>query len=310
MTRILVTGVRGFIGRALADELGKRGHEVIGSERTPESAAITGVRRMVSGDLFDREQTARIVAEAAAEVVVHLAARGVGMVADRRVDAFARDVTMTADLVAALRSSAARHLIFASSAAVYAAGSDAPIRETSEIRPASEYGAAKAAGEAHVRAFADASRAATVLRFANVIGAGELRPSVVSQISRQIAEAEQGGAATIRHGRLDEGRDFIDVADIASAIAACCELDASGVNTFNVGKGRAIAISDVVRMLAELARTPVRFEVDPSLVRSGPPSRIALDSSALRARVRWRPEIPLERSLAATLEFWRAAAVR
>jgi GDP-4-dehydro-6-deoxy-D-mannose reductase len=181
-----------------------------------------------------------------------------------------------------------------------------PLAETAAIRPQSPYGASKAAAEALIRDFAQGSRAATVLRFANVVGPGERRPSVVSSVSRQIAEIESGkGGVSVRHGRLDEARDLVDVRDVARAIAACCQSDPSGARTYNVGTGNAVAISDVVYSLVGMARVPVRLELDPTLVRAGPASRVALNPSALRAAAGWRAEVPLERSLADVLSFWR-----
>jgi GDP-4-dehydro-6-deoxy-D-mannose reductase len=125
-------------------------------------------------------------------------------------------------------------------------------------------------------------------------------------VSRQIAEIElRTRRASVEHGRLDDARDFVDVRDVARAIASCCQLETPGARTYNVGTGRAVPISDVVDALVRMARVPVQLELDPALVRAGPPSRIALNSSALRVAVGWRAEVPLRQSLADVLTFWR-----
>src|SRR6266852_6643362 len=98
---------------------------------------------------------------------------------------------------------------------------------------------------------------------------------------------------------------LVDVRDVARAIASCCDLDSAGARTYNVGTGVAVAISDVVGALVGLAKVPVRLELDPSLVRGGPPTRIALDATALRTAVGWSPQVPLARSLAEGLDEWR-----
>jgi len=294
MRRILVTGARGFVARHVARQLTSVGHEVVGVARE-------------TCDLMNAEQTAKAVADVDPTVVVHLAARHVGLETDRGEHPEDDDLAMTANLLAALdRSSKVRHVLFASSAAVYDPSQPMPVAETGAIKPDSVYGTSKAAAEKLVHAFARGPRAATVLRFANVVGPGERRPSVVVSVSRQIAEIEAGKrTGAIRHGRLDEARDLVDVRDVARAIASCCDLDSSGARTYNVGTGVAVAISDVVSALVRLAKIPVRLEPDPSLVRSGPPSRIALDPTALRTVVGWTPEVPLERSLAEGLDEWR-----
>lgn len=307
MTRILITGARGFIARRLAVQLAALGHEVIGIERAADPTPIQGMHHLVACDLLDPTETARVVKSEAPVVIVHLAARGIGMTGALRPGPRADDLAMTTNLLdAAERDPGVRHVIFASSAAVYGALNSAPIPESGEIRPASDYGISKAAAEFHVRAFANVSRTATILRFANVVGAGERRPSVVSSVCRQIAEIELGrGGSLVKHGRLDEARDFVDVADVARAIAACCEFDSPGALAYNVGSGRAVAISDVVSTLVASARATVQLRLDPSLVRTGPATRVALDSSALLQRVGWHAEVPLATSLAEALEFWR-----
>jgi nucleoside-diphosphate-sugar epimerase len=54
-----------------------------------------------------------------------------------------------------------------------------------------------------------------------------------------------------------------------------------------------------------MSSLPLRLELDRARVRAGPVSRIALDSTALRAAVGWRAEVPLRRSLADVLNYWR-----
>jgi len=309
MRRILVTGARGFIARYVARQLASVGHEVVGVGRhgDPGGGPMEGLPRFVTCDLINVEQTAKLIADVDPEVAVHLAAHHVGLEGDSGERAMNDDLAMTANLLAALdRGRSARHILFASSAAVYDSSQPMPVRETGAIKPDSAYGTSKAAVEKLVHAFARGGRAATALRFANVVGPGERRPSVVVSVSRQIAEIEAGKrSGAIRHGRLDEARDLVDVRDVARAIASCCDLDSAGARTYNVGTGVAVAISDVVGALVGLAKVPVRLELDPSLVRGGPPSRIALDATALRTAVGWSPQVPLARSLAEGLDEWR-----
>ena len=307
MRRILVTGARGFIARHLVSHLAALGHEIVGLQHDHDPVPIEGVSRLVTADLMDVERIAKVIAETAPAIVVHLAAGQVG-VETTGGDAPANvDLAMTERLLDAIgRSPSVRHILFASSAAVYDRSQPMPVAETAAIRPESAYGASKAAAEILIRGFGHGPSTATVLRFANVVGSGERRSSVVSAVAQQIAEIEVGKrSATVRHGRLDEARDLIDVRDIARAIAGCCEFDAGGARTYNVGTGTAVPIADVVNALVGMAQLPVRLELDPTLVRAGPASRIALDSRALHDAVGWRAEVPLTRSLAAGLNYWR-----
>jgi GDP-4-dehydro-6-deoxy-D-mannose reductase len=57
----------------------------------------------------------------------------------------------------------------------------------------------------------------------------------------------------------------------------------------------------VVELLVELAGVPVEVERDEARVRPAEIRRLAGDASRLRAATDWRPEIPLERTLADAL---------
>src|SRR5216683_270248 len=133
MRRILVTGARGFIARHVAPHLASVGHEVVGVGRD-------------TCDLMNAEQTAKLIADVDPEVVVHLAAHNVGLEGDSGECAVNDDLAMTANLLAALdRGRSARHVLLASSAAVYDSSQPMPVRETGAIKPDSAYGTSKAA---------------------------------------------------------------------------------------------------------------------------------------------------------------------
>ena len=67
---------------------------------------------------------------------------------------------------------------------------------------------------------------------------------------------------------------------------------------FNVATGQTVAIRSVIERLSAIAGVQPVIEVDPSLVRSDDPPVIRGDAARLRSLVGWRPEIPLDRTLA------------
>ena len=73
--RVLVAGASGAIGTRLVPQLVDRGHEVIGSSRSPEKAEhIRGIdAEPVALDLLDRAAVRRVVLEAAPDAIVHQA---------------------------------------------------------------------------------------------------------------------------------------------------------------------------------------------------------------------------------------------
>jgi GDP-4-dehydro-6-deoxy-D-mannose reductase len=109
----------------------------------------------------------------------------------------------------------------------------------------------------------------------------------------------------VRHGDLRARRDVVDVRDMAEAYSRATDIAGTGVTIFNVGTGDAVSIATLLGILMELARVPMREELDPDLVR-GTPTTLALDAARFRERTGWATTIDLRRSLADTLEYWRA----
>jgi GDP-4-dehydro-6-deoxy-D-mannose reductase len=124
-----------------------------------------------------------------------------------------------------------------------------------------------------------------------------------------VAEAEAAGAAEVvlRTGNPDSARDFTDVRDVVRAYRAAAELR-PGV--YNVCSGRATSVGELVELVSRASRLPVRHEVDPERVRAHDVPELRGSSERLTASSGWRPEIPLERTVADALEAWRGELIR
>jgi GDP-4-dehydro-6-deoxy-D-mannose reductase len=309
--RVLITGITGFAGSHLAEHLVSRGDLVHGvAHEHPPFANLAGVIdrvRIHGGDVTRFEDVRRAIAGSRPDAVVHLAGQAVPTLASADpVAAVSLNVLGTAAVLAALETEPKTRLVLASSADVYGAPERVPVNEDAPVRPANVYAATKVAAEALTRELASRHGAPVViLRPANQNGPRQHPGLAASAFAKQIAQAEAGLAEpVVRHGRLDAERDFIDVRDMARAYAAALALGEGG--TFNVGSGEAVAIAEILDTLIALARIPVRAEIDPSRVRGGDPTRIALDATRFRQQTGWSPRITLADSLRDTLDFWRS----
>lgn len=314
--RVLITGITGFAGSHLAERLAASGVETHGlaveEPPYPNLAAVADEVRIHRGDVTSLEDLEAAMRAARPDVVVHLAGQAVPALASRDPLAAVRvNVLGTAAVLGALDAWAGAGLVLASSADVYGAPDASPVDERAPVRPANVYAATKVAAEALAREVGDrGERAVVILRPTNQIGPRQHPGLAASAFAKQIAEAEAGlRPAVVRHGNLRSGRDFLDVRDMADAYARAADLSEPGTHLFNVGSGRAVTIGQVLGMLMELARIPVRDELDPELVR-GTESVLALDATRFRARTGWAPRVDLRTSLADTLEYWRSQVGR
>jgi nucleoside-diphosphate-sugar epimerase len=151
MTRILVTGASGFVGRALVTELAGLGYSVRAAMRQPADVFPRNVEVVAVSDLTRPFEWRALLK--GIETVVHLAgiAHAGPEIAEDLYDRVNR--LATAELAKAAQVSGVRHLVFISSIRAQSGPSSADIlRETDAPQPTDAYGRSKLAAEEAVRA--------------------------------------------------------------------------------------------------------------------------------------------------------------
>jgi GDP-4-dehydro-6-deoxy-D-mannose reductase len=293
--KTLITGGGGFVGQWLARALLQRGNfvDLTGVGAVADGPAIlTPAERAraswIPGDFRIAEDVARVVALSAPDVVFHLAGVSFPPDADRApIDAYDVNALGVVRLLSALRAHRPDATVLVVGSSVQYGAHDAremPLRERAEQRPATIYGASKAAQEVAARQFAvGAGMRVVCTRSFNHSGPGNgpqyLIPSLVTR-ARAIA---RGSAPTLHLGN-DVVRDYLHVADVVDAYIALAERGISG-EAYNVCSG--IGVS--VRKLAAdaLLRLGVTADIstEPTLVRAsdipilvGSPEKLVRDT--------------------------------
>jgi GDP-4-dehydro-6-deoxy-D-mannose reductase len=285
-----VTGGDGFVGRHLL--------ALLDDAAAPSRAEL---------DLLDAEAVRRAIAAAAPERVFHLAALASVARSWEEPGAVLRDnLEMTVNVLNAVRDEAPEAaLVFVSSGEIYGPPERLPVTEDAPLRPQNPYAVSKAACDLLAGQYADAHGLRVMrMRAFNQAGPGQSDEYVVGTITRQVAEAEArgDGVAVVRTGNPDSARDFTDVRDTARAYLAASELPAGA---YNVCSGQAATVRALVEMAGRAARVEVRHEVDRERVRSHDVPEVRGSAERLSEAAGWRPEIPLERTVADAVDYWR-----
>jgi GDP-4-dehydro-6-deoxy-D-mannose reductase len=222
------------------------------------------------------------------------------------------NVIGTAALLAAARQCGTDpRVLVTSSAEVYGAVTDPslmPLDELTPTAPLTPYAASKLAAEALIgQAFRGHGQSVIVVRPFNHIGPGQTPNFAVPALAKRIVEADRRGEPSIPVGNLAARRDFTDVRDVVQAYRMLIESGTPG-EVYNVCSGHDVAIEDIANGLLRLAGTSLRFEVDPALTRPVEVPVLRGDPSRLQHATGWKPEIPLDQTLADVLEYWRLHA--
>jgi GDP-4-dehydro-6-deoxy-D-mannose reductase len=298
--RVLITGGTGFAGSHLTDACAAAGDEVVQLARR---------RGDVVADLTDAEATRRAVAEAAPEVVYHLAAQAhVGRSWEDPSTTLHANLTMTLNVLEAIRAAApAATVVAVSSGEVYGPPAQLPVDESAHMRPQNPYAVSKASGDLLARFYADAHGLRVIRpRAFNHAGPRQEPIYAIASFAQQFAAALEAGApvARIVTGNPDTRRDYTDVRDV---VAAYRRLAVSGEpgEAYNVCSGRTASAAELVAGLAAVAGIAVDHVVDPARVRAHEVMEIRGSFAKLGAATGWEPQIPLETTLADTVAWWR-----
>jgi GDP-4-dehydro-6-deoxy-D-mannose reductase len=259
-------------------------------------------------DVRDPAAVTAAVRDAAPEVVYHLGGEAsVARSWERPAEALEVNLVGTLNLLEALRLEApeARALVVGSGE-MYGPPERLPVDENAPLRPRSPYAVSKAAADLLAGMYADAHGLQAVrVRAFNHAGPGQSIAYVAASLTRQVAAGVLSGDDPVRvvSGNPHSRRDFTDVRDVVRAYRALA--DGAAPAAYNVCSGRCTSVAELIDMLRHVAGRELVHEVDPGLVREHDVMEVRGSHERLTAATGWKPEIPLEQTLADTVAWWR-----
>jgi GDP-4-dehydro-6-deoxy-D-mannose reductase len=316
MKRVLITGITGFAGSHLADYVLAEhpGVEVWGTcrwrSRRENVLHLESRIRLVDCELSDPTAIKRALETARPDAIFHLAAQSfVPTSWTAPAETFHVNVIAQIHLFETIRALGIDPVVqIACSSEEYGLvlPGETPITEANPLRPLSPYAVSKVAQDfLGYQYFKSYGLRAVRTRGFNHEGPRRGEVFVMSNFARQIAAIEAGfQEPVIRVGNLDSVRDFTDVRDMVRAYWLAAARGEAG-EVYNIASGRGITIRAMLDQLVAMSRSPLEVKSDPARLRPSDVEVLLGDASKFRAATGWEPVIPLERTMADTLDYWR-----
>ncbi len=266
MKKVVVTGGAGFIGSHLAEELGRRGYQIIILDdlSTGKIENIAGLinsinpitpqtqgTEFIQGSITDLPLLQRLFQ--GVDYVFHQAAiPSVPRSVQNPQASHEANITGTLNVLLAARDNSVKKVIYASSSSVYGDTPTLPKKEDMTPNPQSPYAVTKLAGEYYCRVFQKVYALPTAcLRYFNVYGPRQDPESQYAAVIPIFTKRLSEGKPPIIYGDGEQTRDFTFIKDVVGANILAAESEAAGV--FNIGRGERITINQLVELVIGLA---------------------------------------------------------
>ncbi len=310
MKRVVVTGGAGFIGSHLVERLLAEGHrvQVIDDCSTGRQSNLQDVLhhprlQFHLADIADLSLCEPFFE--GADWVFHLAALADIVPSIQSPLTYHRaNVDGTVSALEASRRAGVKRFVYAASSSCYGIAKQTPTPETAPIQPQYPYALTKYVGELTALHWSQVYKLPVVsLRFFNVYGPRVRTNGTYGAVFGVFLAQKRSGRPYTVVGDGRQTRDFTYVSDVVDALITAAASNVRG-EVFNVGSGGTYSINRLVDLLGgPKVHIPKR---------PGEPDCTFADTSRIRAKLDWTPQVSFEEGVANMLESlddWREAPI-
>lgn len=326
-TKILITGVGGYIGSITTDLFLKNDFQVIGLD-----SFITGYKQPLEllqkkykkesfrfyekdlkddiSDIFENEKDIK--------AVIHFAGPcSVNESMQQPQKYFSNIVSGSNNLLSQIQKNGITNIVFSSTCAVYGEITKSIVGEDDPTNPTNPYGQSKLMVEQMIKWYGKlAELNYLILRYFNVCGAtenSELGDS--KRPSPHLTQNAVRGALGIEPFYLTcpkvdtaDGtpiRDYVNVLDLAQAhlLAVKYLLKAKGNKIINLGTGKGNSVLDIIKIVEK--ETNHKFDLNYSKPRSGEYAYMVASNKIAKEILDWSPKYTIEDSVKSLINWYR-----
>lgn len=302
MKKILIIGGAGFIGYPLTKKLiSERYNVTIFDNLSNKSKNYSeDSLSIINGDITNKDEVTKCMQKILPDILIHLAAcHYIPTCANDPIATQKINVYGTNNILDAIKDHSRKtHLIFTSSAAVYAPQPKAH-KETSKTDPLEIYGKTKIEAENTIKKYASSYGIEyTIFRLFNVYGYGDNTPHLIPTVIDQVKND-----SVIKLGNIESKRDYIYLEDVINGFTAAIKhIELCKNHTFNLGTGISNSAKEIVEEINDIMGLHLRIEVENKKLRVNDRHMLFSDNSKINNYLDWKPQFNLHEGLASLLK--------
>lgn len=308
---ILVTGGAGFIGSHLCDALLEKGagkvvcldNFFLGKMENIAEAMRHENFVLYRDDARNFGVVEAIIEREGIEIVFNMATIALNYSFFNPFDAYMVNVSIANTLLELLKIGKYKTLIHTSSSEAYGTAQYSPMDENHPTDPTTPYAAGKAAADIMVHSFAKVLPLdIAIVRPFNNYGPRQNAEGPLAGIIPATAKRLKNGGKPLIHGDGEQTRDFIYVKDTVRGLIMAYENENSRGQIMNLGSGKDISMNHLLQEICDYMGYKGEWEHHES--RTSDVRKLCADISKARKLIGFEPEMPFEKGIKETLDWY------
>lgn len=299
-TKILITGVAGFIGSNLARMLLDKGFDIIGIDNL-SAGTLENIPTGVDFHQMDIRDKDIYPLFKGVETVFHLAAKSCLFDCHNNpLEASDINVTGTVNVLEASKRAEVRKFIYADTSAEYEGIFDFPSK-VDKTCPISTYGVSKSAGASFCKNYQELwGMNITILRYFNVYGPAQDWRRIIPPVMSSFIIKMLNGETPIIYGTGEKRRDFIYVDEVNNFQLLVMQDSRTNGKIYNIGSEVNYSINEVFELIEGILKTGLKPIYKDNLPGE---AEVTLADISDSIALGWKPKIEIEEGLKRTIEY-------
>ncbi len=292
--RVLLTGSCGFLGRHVSEYLRGKGFDVTGLDLTDGAE--------VKADVTDYESISKALQERGFDAIVHLAAlTDIRYTTENPYPTYRVNCFGTLNMLEFAVRKGTERFLYASSANVYGAPSELPVREATPFNPRLPYDYSKVISEKLVESYSIHKKLkTTITRSWLLFGEGEGRNRAIPRFIRACLSDQ-------KIPLFNAGRDVTDPShamNYARAVELILTKEEAAGQQFNFGSGRMMSIREVAEVVKKVTSSHSELELLPPRTEFEKEPQVSYPSiDNLRKKLGYEPVVSFEEGIRRSVEW-------
>ena len=299
MSKYLITGVAGFVGRYFVEYLPTMdpNADICGVDIIPECSLSISYQQL---DLRDGDATNTVIKEVNPDYIVHLASiSSVGQSwADPQGCIDNNKAAILNILKAVSNNKINCRILSIGSSEEYGSYSEEkmPLDETMELNPINPYAEAKVIQESICQDYVKEFGLDIVMtRSFNHIGPRQSERFVIPSFVRQLVNISENKQKDMSVGNIEVSRDFLDVRDVVTAYYQVLTKGQKG-EVYNVCSGRSHKLKDIIKIIEDVLGINADIKIDKDRIRPNDTMMVYGDNNKLRS-LGWKQNVEIEQTI-------------